>query len=411
LAVFALAWGAPALGADEAGDIAKALVHDAEFTAHFRTYYLDRRRPPGQNESEAWAGGGWLGYQSGWLGNALRLGVVGYTSQPIWAPPETDGTLLLKPGQDGYSVWGQAYVALKAWDQVFTAYRQMITQPEVNPRDIRMTPNTFEAYALTGKVGRFGYFAGYVDKIKPINSDKFIDMAEQAGAPAGVKEGMWLGTVDYKPVEQLGLRLSSYHVSDILNSTYTDATWRMPLAKDTELRLSGQYMYQTSTGSDLLTGSSFKTHSAGLKGDLQYGPATFTLAYTQVGRGQQYRHDYGSWAGYTSMIVEDFDEAGRRAWLAGGAYDFARHGAPGLSAFFNLVFGSHAINAATGAPVSDKDEYDLTLDYRFSAKTWPEWLRPLWLRGRWAHIEQKQSGTTSVTDDYRIIVNYEWVFK
>ena len=53
----------------------------------------------------------------------------------------------------------------------------------------------------------------------------------------------------------------------------------------------------------------------------------------------------------------------------------------------------------------------MTLDYRFTAERWPGWLRPLWLRGRAAIVEQSLSGTDSRITDYRIIVNYPWTLK
>ena len=96
----------------------RALVRDSAVTLHLRSYYLDQKTvpPPGP---AAWAAGAALGYQSGWLGNMLRIGLAGYTSQPVWAPADRDGSLLLKPGPEGYSVLGQAYLSLKLWDQVF----------------------------------------------------------------------------------------------------------------------------------------------------------------------------------------------------------------------------------------------------------------------------------------------------
>jgi hypothetical protein len=398
-----------ALAADSGGP-ADAFVRDSEITVHLRSYYLDRRRPPGAAESEAWAGGGWLGYQSGWLGNVFRVGVTGYTSQRIWGPPETDGTSLLKPGQESYSVLGQAYASLKLADQVFTAGRQLVDLPEVNPQDNRMTPNTFQGYTAAGKLGGVGYFAGYLDKMKTRNDDKFRDFATVAGAPVGVSEGMWLAGLDFKPHERLVLRLSPYYVPDVLSSIYADAEWRLPLAKDMELRLAAQYMYQSSVGDDRLTGFPFHAQAGGLRADLVFAAFTLTAAYTQAGRSQDYRAPYGTWPGYTSMIVEDFNRAGEKALLVGASYDFARHGLPGLSMFGNAVFGGDAVNPVTGAGASDKTEYDGTVDYRFSDKGWPAWLRPLWIRARAVRVEEKL-GATSVTNDYRVIVNYEWVFK
>ena len=52
-------------------------------------------------------------------------------------------------------------------------------------------------------------------------------------------------------------------------------------------------------------------------------------AYTQTGRGANYRTPYGTWAGFTTMVVTDFDRAGERAFLLDGSYDFKNLGLPG----------------------------------------------------------------------------------
>jgi hypothetical protein len=72
------------------------------------------------------------------------------------------------------------------------------------------------------------------------------------------------------------------------------------------------------------------------------------------------------------------------------------------------VYGSDAIVAATGAPSTDKTEYDATLDYRFTAEKWPAWAKPLWLRFRYAFVDESTVGNTH---DLRVIANWEWVFK
>jgi hypothetical protein len=340
----------------------------------------------------------------------LRFGFVGYTSQPIHAPDHKDGTLLLKPGQEGYSVIGQAFGALRLKDQIFTGYRQGLDQPEVNSQDNRMTPNTFQGYTLAGKVGAVGYFAGYLDKMKTRNADSFRDFATVAGGPAGVQEGMWLGSLGFAPAKDTALRLSSYQVPNIITSTYAEATRVTTLTAEHKLRLGGQYMFQASNGDDLLTGASFRTSSGGLMVDLIRGPATLSFAYTQTARGAAYQSPYGTWAGYTSMLIEDFNRAGEKAWLIGGTYDFSRD-VRGLSLNVAAVFGRDAINPANGADLSRKTEYDATLDYRFAAGDWPVWAKPLWARIRYARVEDKLAGKTDVTRDYRVIVNYEKVFK
>ena len=170
-------------------------------------------------------------------------------------------------------------------------------------------------------------------------------------------------------------------------------------------------MYQSSTGDNLLTGSAFDTWAGGAKADLIWGPITASIAYTQTGRGAAYRTPYGGWAGYTSMIVNDFNRAGETALLVGGAFDFAGLNLPGLSFFTDAVFGRNAIDPRRGAKLSDNNEYDFTLDYRFSASNWPAYLAPLWIRARAVLVDEKLNGFTNVTKDYRVILNYQWVFK
>ena len=76
----------------------------------------------------------------------------------------------------------------------------------------------------------------------------------------------------------------------------------------------------------------------------------------------------------------------------------------------SAVYVRQWIDPATKARVSDNNEYDFTLDYRFTAKHWPDWLKPLWLRARAAHVEERLAGAVRVTNDYRLISNYEWKF-
>jgi hypothetical protein len=195
-------------------------------------------------------------------------------------------------------------------------------------------------------------------------------------------------------------------VQDILNSNYVDVNWLTPLSERWKLRLSGNYMFQGSTGSNALNGSSFDTWSAGTKADFLYGGSYLRAAYTQTGRGQNYQTPYGTWAGYTTMVVTDFDRAGERALWLEGSYDFTPLKIPGLAITAYAVFGDKAINSATGARVSDKTEYNGTLDYRFATGDWPDWTKPIWVRLRATRIEEKLT-STAVTNDYRVIINYE----
>lgn len=410
--VFASVGAAAPARAEEIGDaLRRFLYDDASAVIHLRSYYRERDRPQPTNLA-AWAVGGWIGYETGWLFGAFRMGAVGYTSQPLWAPLDTDGTRLLRTGQEGYSVLGQAYAQLKFGDQIFTGYRQLIDEFEVNPRDNRMTPNTFEAYALRGAFGDVTYFAGYVASMKPRDEVTFYNMAKVAGAPDTVSAGMGLVSLRYHGIDGLRLGTSAYHVPDILTSSYSEAIWLRPLSDNFSLRLSGNFMVQGSTGLHLLTGKPFSTFSAGVRAEMIWGPATFQFVYTNTGTAARYRSPYGVWIGYSKQLMHDFDRAGEQAFKVNGSFDFTRLGVPGLLFDASVTSGSGALNADTGQPLSNDTEYNLDLHYRFNFdERWPAWLRRLSLRGRVGWLDRTLYGETTRAIEYRGILNYTWRFQ
>jgi hypothetical protein len=402
---------APAAEARLLGDELQRFLHDdAQATLHFRSYFLDRANPTPPNNA-AWAGGGWVGVKTGWFYDTFQMGAVGYTTQPLWAPPTTDGTQLLAPGQYGFFTLGQAYASVRAKGQTFTGYRQMLDELEVNPNDDRMIPNTFEDYSLSGDLGPVRYFAGYLAAMKFKGVPYFVNMVARAGAPADVTAGMWLGSVKYGDIDKLRLRSAVYYVPDILTSNYNDFSVGLPITQSLRARFSGQFMVQGSNGLSLLTGGPFGTFAAGAKLELIWGPATLWGVFTQTGSAYQYQTPYGQWIGYTKQITKDFDRAGERAWQVGLVLDFGAIDLPGLTFVGSATMGDSAINAATRVPLSRNNEYDFDLIYQVPSKDAPDWLKPLQLRGRAAFTDQFEANYMTAITEYRLILNYELTWK
>lgn len=376
--------------------------HDSKLGAQLRTYYFNRDKFD-NSRSEAWAIGGSLSFTSGYLVDLFRMGAVVYTSQPLYAPDDRDGTLLLAQGQEAYTVLGQLYGEFKFTDQIFGAFgRKAYNTPFINMNDSRMTPNTFEGVTVYGRAGgkdgapewRFG--GGYISKIKERNSDEFVWMSRDAGAT--VDRGVYVAGVNYKQTD-FSIGAVNYYSDDIINIFYTEAKYAAPLPGGNKLNLAAQYTDQRSTGDNLLTGAEFSTHQWGVKADLGLGAAALTLAYTDTTNGASMRNPWSSYPGYTSVQVEDFFRAGESAVMVKAAYDFSGHGATGLSAYALWVHGAGVV-----APAYNEDEVDFNLQWT-PDKAGP--LRGLSFRVRYAQVNQRGGGDPNIKD-FRIIVNYDF---
>lgn len=396
-----------------AAELQRFLYDDASATLHFRSFLFDREnaRPPAFAAAVV---GGWVELKTGWLFDTLQLGAVGYTSQPLWAPQSaavtSDGTSLLKPGGYGFVDLGQAYASVRWKGQTATIFRQYIDELEVNPRDDRELPQTFEAYALRGKLNSVNYFAGYVAAIKPRDYSTFINMGEAAGAP-NYNAGMGLFSVKYGTMEELQLRASTYYVPNVLWSSYGDAGGTIPINEQLKFMLAGQFAAQGSNGANLITGQSFSTFWGGFRADAVWGPFDFRLSYQQVGSAAAWRSPYGIYIGYNKVQVLDFNRAGETSVTAGFTYNLIAMGLPGVAVLASSTYGGNAVNPATGAALADAWEHNLELALNGADMDVPVWLKPFRLRNRVAFVDQYLGNTRTTFPEYRIQLNYEVTWK
>jgi len=381
-------------------------LRDTDFRLQFRSFYLNRMKPDGTvNEAEAF--GGLARYQSGWLLDTFAMGATFYGSAPLYAPEDRDGTLLLKPGQKGYYVPGEAWGALRYKDYaLLTGYRQRVDQTYINPQDNRMTPNTFEGLTLGGKVGFVEYLTGYLWNIKQRNSDTFVSMSSAAGV-TGEHEGVVLSGVRLTPVKGLRIDLSNQYGTNLFNTLFAQVDYLLPLNQDWALRLGAQITDQRAVGKAFLTNTAEKywdVQVGGTRLQLIYRDLTLTAAFSITGTGNTIQTPWGSYPGYLSMIDQDFNQAGEKAYMVGAAYDFSKIISQGLTANVGLAWGIDEINPKTGARVPKQAEYDTTIDYR------PGFQEPFFLKGLWFRVRADivdQQDAPKLGYQFRIILNWD----
>ena len=382
-------------------------LRDTDLRVHFRTYYFNRIKPD-DSRNESLATGGWISYQSGWLANTFAMGASLYGSLKLYGPEDRDGALLLKPSQESYYVPAEAWGALRYQDYVILkGYRQQVDQGYINPEDNRMTPNTFQGVTVGGKVGWVQYLGGYLWKMKGRNEDEFISMSEQAGAKNS-DDGAGFGGVRLTPVTGLRVDINNSYGVNTLNTFYTEVVYEVPLNEAVKVRLGAQFTDQRAVGDALMAptvdGRLWATQHGGGRAQFVIGDLTLTGAFSLTAKGNTIQTPWGSFIGYLSLIDQDFNRAGEKAFLIGAAYDFSNVLTKGLSATMNMAWGKDAINPSTGRKAPDQGEYDLTVDYRPPFK-WPAFLQGMWFRARGAITDQQDAQATGY--QVRLIINWE----
>ena len=271
---------------------------DTRFDVGLRTYDFDRDNFDG-SEDEALAIGGHAGFKTGYFRERFAFGATGYTSQRIYGPEDKDGTGLLAPGQEGYTVVGELFgELLLSQGTRLTIGRRGIDTPFLNRNDSRMSPNTFEAIVLQGLYGggedeaewRAG--TGYFDEIKLRNSDEFVSMATAAGAPAGVERGVYVAGANYKK-GGVSIGAIDYYSDDIINIFYTEAKYALQLGNGQAPAVRIAVLGPAQRRREPAQAADFSSAQLGGKAELGMGGALFTGRLHERQRRQRHAFALG----------------------------------------------------------------------------------------------------------------------
>ena len=387
---------------------APAFLRDSKAGINVRSYYRDNisNAPTSAVWNEAWAAGGSVAFETGRLFDLISGGFVLYTSFPVYAPLDRDGTGLLKPGQQQYGVLGQLYGKVHIADtHEIIAGRYTYDTPFINPHDNRMSPNTFYGYTIHGTFGdeasggpALRYGGGYIAAMKERNSTEFISMSRTAGASEDRGVGVLGGMFSWGPMR---LGAIEYYNQDTINIFYTEGKVGMNRGSDFEATLAAQFAAQNSTGANLLnSGNYWATNQFGVQGQIGLHDAILSAAYTVVNPGFNMQTPWSSNPFYTDAQIQSFNRAGEGAIMVGLSYVFAPLGLPEVGASIQYFRGWTQAPAA-GLPVLE-DEWNFNLEWR------PNWdvLKGFWLRARYGQAKIDQNGIRTTNDEVRLILNY-----
>ncbi len=339
-------------------------LRDMRVNLYLRTGYLDRQNsdPP---PSRAWAGGSALGARSGYFDGWLQLEAAVASSQPLYAPEDEGGTLLLTQQQAEVSSVAVANARMRLLGQEIVVGRQLVKTPYINPQDNRMIPNTVEGVALVRRrdeAQTLDYGFGYLWGFKARDSSYFVPFSQELGVTQD--RGVLVAGAKIVPIPGLTMGAIDYTIPDTLNTAFAELDWIFPpLACGVQFRLSANYTDQRTIGEELMPGSPFATSQVSGRVAASYHDATVLAAISANGKGADLNGPFGSFPAYTVLDQLNFNDAGETTVVVGAAYDFSHIITDGLKFQVRYGKGFNVIDASTGAPQSRQNEFNFEAEY------------------------------------------------
>jgi len=409
----ALVLGTAAALSDEPGRIVvqeepdrfanRPFFRDTTLELHPRTYYYDRDKLDG-TINQAWAGGGWLAYHSGLLANTFHIGLTYFTSNPIIAPDNQGGTLLLTSEQDAINTLGVAYLGAKFWGQDLIVGRQMIDTPLINRRDNRMIPITFEGATIrsdTGKDARFEYIAGYLQRFRPRDSNDF-DFISQGFATNDVDAGTPFGWFRYRPNDSFSFAAENYWVEDTINTGYVEAIYKFPRrAGWPQFELAANLITQNSVTYQLTGPPTFFTYQGSARLTVDFGDLALLFVASTTGRQNDINFPLGTKPNYTDLQQLSFDNAGEEAAGLGATLKLDKIGLKDVTGTAWFVWGWDAIDPTSHTSLPNESELNLALRWQPSDERW----KGLSVWARYSDIFSTGSARDT-QPEFRFIVDY-----
>ena len=364
------------------------------FKAKLRSYYLFQDLSP--TIKEAWALGGSLSWNPSIVSEHITGRVTLATSQKIYGQLDRDGTMLLKPGQEGFAVLQEYALQFKKDKFLLNIGGREMNNPLLNTSDVRMLPATHRGIDVNYIFKEDSYISfGVFDQIKWINSDEFVDLYEFAGFDRN--ELVWGSANRYK-TDKMALGFYYLYAKDYYHGLYTEYYRDFNLNNQT-FKLGFQYMHENDVGDGI--GGDFNFNMIGAKLDFSiYGIKSF-IGYTNVLNEDKAQEVWSIMPYYNMMIFNFFNRPKEQSVKMGVILELTEF----LKLYPNIGFGFTPNSGEVASP--NQQEYNLTIDYTF--------LKDFNLKVRGAYVHQNTIRDLEIYGkdivDFRIILNYKWDYK
>ena len=287
----------------------KGMFTDGKVSGQIRSVYAGYDRKIGFNDY-ATAIGGQLKYELASF-NGFNAGFAAVTSQDInFATGSNDKhNPELSSALGDYTELSEAYINYKYEGLNLRIGRQTLDTPLADSDDIRMVPNTFEAYMATYEFSNFVFTAGNVQKWQGVDAGLGHDDAGNRLDSNWINtgdNGTWLGGVTYS--DAVDFNAWYYDIDndiDRVKATYLDFGTGYEFSKDLILHANIQYLNEGAVDN-----SNVEADIYGALVELEAYDVGFNVAYNySVGKaGKTSFSGIGGGTMYTSMDTMIIDE-------------------------------------------------------------------------------------------------------
>ncbi|WP_345993503.1 hypothetical protein [Sulfurimonas sp. HSL-1716] len=197
----------------------------------------------------------------------------------------------LSSSKGHYTDVTEAYINYKKEGFNFRGGRQLLDTPLADSDDIRMIPNTFEAYVATLNMGSFTFLAANIQKWQ--GYDAGLDDGWQKTG----ENGTWMASVSFSN-DNFESSAWYYKITKSVDAYYIDSSLNRKINENTTLTASAQALIEKE-----LNGSANEADIYGASAEAQFYGFGVNIAYNKavVPKGKQSFSGFGGGTLFTSM--------------------------------------------------------------------------------------------------------------
>lgn len=322
-----------------------------------------------QKNKDAYAVGGHYHFTTkSWKGIQANLALYTILNLDIMQNQNYSNSGFFNAGGNSYILFLKAFLD-GDWDKTkIRVGRQILNTPHLDSDDIRMMPNSFEAYTITDNhIKDIVFTAGFVTKMagqgNGLDTSRFLKIEKVLGLQNKNSNGIFYASATYTGVEDFSLMSWYYNYHNIANIIYFESSYQYNVLRNVSLALAIQYNQSDNSGSAFLGKQNSRTYGISAEANFKDIGLTVLSAYTQDNGNGATGLSLGGGPFFTSMEIQTLDILGGagNAWMIGAGHTIDYAGFKGIT-----IGLAYAVFKAKETSLYASSEINAVLEYNWN---------------------------------------------